>query len=89
MALSVEAAELLEHFQWLSEEQSHQLNDEKKQAVAYEMADIFLYLLRLSDQLNIDLIDTAHKKIQINENKYPPESFVRPSIRQNPQEAPW
>ena len=73
MAISVESAELLEHFQWLTEEQSKQLSPEAKQEVAYEMADIFLYLLRMSDQLEINLIDSARSKICINAEKYPVE----------------
>ena len=73
MAISVESAELLEHFQWLTEEQSKQLSPEAKQEVAYEMADIFLYLLRMSDQLDINLIDSARSKICINAEKYPVE----------------
>ena len=73
MAISVEAAELLEHFQWLTEEQSKALSAESKQEVAYEMADIFLYLLRLADQLDINLLENAQAKILINEKKYPAE----------------
>ncbi len=73
MAVSVEAAELLEHFQWLTEQQSYQLTQDKKQDVAYEMADILLYLLRLADQLEINLIDSAHAKMSLNDNKYPAE----------------
>lgn len=70
-ALSVEAAELLEHFQWLTEEQSRNLTDDKKAAVATELADVFLYLLNLSDNLGIDLTEAAWQKIQINAAKYP------------------
>ena len=70
-ALSVEAAELLEHFQWLTEEQSRALPDEKKTAISEELADVFLYLLNLSDKLGIDLIEAANRKIQINAAKYP------------------
>ena len=73
MAISVESAELLEHFQWLTEEQSKQLSPQAKQEVAYEMADIFLYLLRMSDQLDINLIDSARSKMLINAEKYPVE----------------
>ena len=73
MAISIEAAELMEHFQWLSEAQSKQLNDQQHQDVRHEMADIFLYLLRLADQLNIDLIASAEEKMRINEKKYPAE----------------
>lgn len=70
-ALSVEAAELLEHFQWLTEEQSRTLEGERKQAVAAEAADVLLYLLQLCDQLDIDLMDAAHHKLQVNAQKYP------------------
>ena len=70
-ALSVEAAELLEHFQWLTEEQSRALPDEKKVAISEELADVFLYLLNLSDKLGTDLIEAANRKIQINAAKYP------------------
>ena len=71
MALSGEAGELLEHFQWLTEAQSHTLSDEKREAVAHEMADILIYLIRLSERLNIDLLEAAYAKIAINEKRYP------------------
>ena len=70
-ALSVEAAELLEHFQWLTEAQSQALTDGKKAEVAAEAADVFLYLLQLCDKLGIDLIAAAHTKMQVNAEKYP------------------
>lgn len=70
-ALSVEAAELLEHFQWLTDAQSLALAADKKQAVAAEAADVFLYLLQLCDKLNIDLMDAAQHKLQANAEKYP------------------
>ncbi|MCJ0765662.1 nucleotide pyrophosphohydrolase [Variovorax terrae] len=70
-ALIVEAGELLEHFQWMSESQSRELNEEKKQQVAYEMADVLLYLIQLSSALNIDLLTAAKKKMALNEQKYP------------------
>lgn len=73
MALAVEASELLERFQWLSEEQSNNLTVEQHQAVEEEMADVFLYLLRLADKLNINLLDAAEDKISKNELKYPAE----------------
>jgi NTP pyrophosphatase (non-canonical NTP hydrolase) len=73
MALSVEAAELLEHFQWLSETESQSLDRDKLQQVEEELADVFLYLLRLSDTLELDLISAAHKKLQKNSEKYPAE----------------
>lgn len=71
MALAGEAGELLEHFQWLTETQSQQLDAEKKQQVAFEMADILIYLIRMSERLDIDLIDTARQKIEINRRRYP------------------
>ncbi|MFZ3220364.1 MAG: nucleotide pyrophosphohydrolase [Rhodoferax sp.] len=70
-ALSVEAAELLEHFQWLTEEQSQALAGDKKAQVAAEAADVFLYLLQLCDKLDIDLMDAAQRKLQVNAEKYP------------------
>ena len=71
MALAGECGELLEHFQWLSEEQSASLASEKKQEVAFEMADILIYLIRLSERLNLDLLDAVEAKIAINEQRYP------------------
>ena len=70
-ALSVEAAELLEHFQWLTEAQSHNLDEVKKAGVAAEAADVLLYLLQLCDQLGIDLIAAAHLKMKVNALKHP------------------
>ncbi len=72
-ALSVEAAELLEHFQWLTDEQSRSMPEAKRDAVAEEVADVFLYLLQLSDKLGIDPLDAARKKLQLNAVKYPVE----------------
>ena len=71
MALAGEAGELLEHFQWLTEEESYQLDNEKRSAVALEMADIFIYLVRLGERLDIDLIKAAQDKIALNEKRYP------------------
>ena len=73
MALAGEAGELLEHFQWLTQEQSLALREDKKQAVALEMADIYIYLLRLCDVLDVDLNAAAREKIRINERRYPAE----------------
>lgn len=73
MALAAEAAELLEHFQWLTEEQSANLPTDKRQEVELELADIFNYLLRLADKLDVDIAAAADRKIQINEQKYPAE----------------
>ena len=71
MALIAEAAELVEHFQWLTEAQSNQLSEIQLGEVELELADIFLYLIRLADKLNVDLTMAADKKININAQKYP------------------
>lgn len=71
MALSVEAAELLEPFQWLTAEQSHHLNAEQHEAVRQEIADVLIYLTRLADVLEIDLLEAAADKLTINARKYP------------------
>lgn len=70
-ALIVEAGELLEHFQWLTEDQSRQLAPDTRQAVAHEMADVLLYLVQLSTVLGIDLMDAARAKMALNAQKYP------------------
>lgn len=70
-ALNVEAGELLEHFQWLSEDQSRQLGEAQREAVAFEMADVLLYLVQLSSALGIDLLDVARRKMVLNALKYP------------------
>lgn len=70
-ALSVEAAELLEHFQWLTPEQSARLTGDALAGVRDEMADVLLYLIRLADQLDVDLLAAAHLKIAANARKYP------------------
>jgi dCTP diphosphatase len=73
MALIAECGELVEHFQWLSESQSARLAPEKQLAVAEELADILIYLIRIADKLGIDLVATAHGKIARNESRYPVE----------------
>ncbi len=70
-ALIVEAGELLEHFQWLTEEQSRALSAEKLEAVGSEIADVLLYLVQLSNVLGIDPVRAAQAKILINSQKYP------------------
>jgi dCTP diphosphatase len=71
MALSIEAAELMEEFQWLTEEQSANLSLEKLAKVKDEIADVFNYLVRLSSKLDIDLFAAADEKIRKNGIKYP------------------
>ncbi len=71
MALSVEVAELTEHFQWLTEAQSLSLNEQQREEVSLEMADVLIYLVRMADRLNIDLLDAARQKVVLNAKKYP------------------
>ncbi len=71
MALTGEVGELVEHFQWLSQQQSLDMSKEQKQEVQDEMADVFIYLIRLADKLDIDLIEAADQKIIKNAIKYP------------------
>lgn len=71
MALSVESAELLECFQWLTPAQSAALNAGDRQAVSAEIADVLLYLLRLADVLGIDPLQAAQRKMAINARNYP------------------
>ena len=73
MAMIVEAAELVEHFQWDTLEESHQLDDEKREQVGQELADTFVYLLRIAEVTGIDLIEAANRKINLNAQKYPVE----------------
>ncbi|HEY5801509.1 MAG TPA: nucleotide pyrophosphohydrolase [Burkholderiaceae bacterium] len=72
-ALSVEAAELLEHFQWLQNGELAELGVEARAEVAHEMADVLCYLVMLADRLEVDLLDAARTKIALNRAKYPAE----------------
>jgi dCTP diphosphatase len=72
-ALAVEAAELLERFQWLTEDQSRRLPPEEHARVREEMADVLNYLVRLADKLDVDLLAAARDKIGKNAAKYPVE----------------
>ena len=71
MALIVEAAELVEHFQWLTAEQSGNLPAQQMHEVRLEMADILIYLIRLADRLGVDLEAAVREKITINDKRYP------------------
>ena len=73
MALTGEVGELVEHFQWLTQEESGELSIEQKSEVSDEMADVFIYLIRLADKLDIDLISAAEQKLEKNRIKYPIE----------------
>ena len=71
MALSVEVAEIVEHFQWATEKESFELNADKLEKVKDEIGDIFIYLLRLADKLEIDPLEAANQKLEKNKEKYP------------------
>jgi len=71
MALSVEAAEIMELFQWLEGSQSRSLSAEKLQRLREEIGDVQIYLINLADKFGIDPLEAAREKIQINEKKYP------------------
>jgi len=71
MALSVEVAELVEHFQWLNQAQSRSLGPPKKAEIKDEIGDVLIYLVNLADQLNIDPVQAALDKIEKNRKKYP------------------
>ena len=73
-ALSVEAAELLEHFQWMTEDASRRPDPAQRAAIGQEAADVLLYLIQLADQLGLDLLDEASRKIDLNARKYPVET---------------
>jgi NTP pyrophosphatase (non-canonical NTP hydrolase) len=70
-ALSVEAAELLEHFQWLQHGRAEELGPEKLVQVRHEMADVLVYLVRLADKLDVDLMAAVQEKMVLNRAKYP------------------
>jgi len=71
MALSVEVAEIVEVFQWLTQEESRNLIPEKLGEVREEIADVMIFLINLSDKLGIDPLEAAKEKIEINKKKYP------------------
>jgi NTP pyrophosphatase (non-canonical NTP hydrolase) len=72
-ALSVEAAELLEHFQWLQHGRFEELGPDKLVEVRHEMADVLVYLVRLADKLDVDLLAAVEEKMVLNRAKYPAE----------------
>jgi NTP pyrophosphatase (non-canonical NTP hydrolase) len=73
MALAVEVAEILEHFQWLTEKESQNLPPDKLEKIKKEIGDVQIYLARLADQLGFSPIEAAKKKLKQNAQKYPPE----------------
>lgn len=80
MAVTGEAGELAAEFQWLTESESRGLDSERMTRVQQEAADVLLYLVRLADTLQFDLLEAAHRKIDLNEKRYPADQ-VRGSAR--------
>jgi NTP pyrophosphatase (non-canonical NTP hydrolase) len=72
-ALCVEAAELLEPFQWLQSGQAHELDEKTRMQIRHEMADVLTYLIRLADKMDMDLYEAALEKMELNRRKYPAE----------------
>ena len=83
MALSVEASELVECFQWLTEEQSQNLSPEQLSATIDEIADVQIYLLRIATKLNVNMLDAVNQKIKKNALKYPVDKVKGSSKKYN------
>jgi NTP pyrophosphatase (non-canonical NTP hydrolase) len=83
MALAVEASELMEHFQWLNEEQSQIMDDDRLLKIKDEIGDVLIYLIRLSDKLNIDLLQAAYDKLEKNRKKYPADMVRGQALKYN------
>jgi NTP pyrophosphatase (non-canonical NTP hydrolase) len=81
MALSVEAAELVENFQWLTEEESRSPSPAVQSRAGEEIADIQIYLARLADKLGVDIAAAVERKIEANRKKYPPEVVRGKSLK--------
>ena len=71
MALSAEVAEIIEHFQWLTEEESYNLNSNKLDKIKEEIGDVIIYLVMLADKLGVDPVQAAKEKIEKNRENYP------------------
>ena len=75
MALAIEAAELMEHFQWITPDASRQLDDQAIAAVGEELADVLCYTLAIANELDLDLSSTLNNKMVKNREKYPVEDY--------------
>ena len=83
MCMAIEASEVMEHFQWLPDSESANLSPEKRVAVAHELSDVLMGLIRLADLLDIDLEQAFLEKMQINRAKYPPEKVRGRALKYN------
>ena len=75
MALAVEAAELMEHFQWISMEDSRQVEGKKLEEIGEEIADVFCYTIAMTNSLGLDLAQLVERKMAMNRQKYPADEF--------------
>lgn len=75
MALTIEAGELMEHFQWITPEESRERDPEQKIAIGEELADILCYALAIANEMNIDVASTLSRKMELNRKKYPVEEI--------------
>ena len=83
MALSVEVSELVEIFQWLTSDESKNLSSKDLELAKQEIGDIMIYLLRISDRLNINIEKAVIEKIEINKRKYPVELSKDNAVKYN------
>lgn len=81
MALMVEAGELAEHFQWLTQEQSRNLSAKKKMIIKDEIGDVLIYLVNLADRLEVDPMLAALDKLEKNKQKYPVQKVKGKSLK--------
>ncbi len=81
MALMVEAGEIAEHFQWMSQADSRSVSGDKLNEIKQEIGDVMLYLMNLSDKLGIDPIEAAREKMEINRKKYPADKVRGKSLK--------
>jgi dCTP diphosphatase len=88
MALSVEAAELAEIFQWLTEDQSRNLTPEQQAHAAEEIGDVLIYLVNLADRLGIEPLEAAFEKLEMNRKKYPAEKARGSALKYSKLEKP-
>jgi len=75
MALAIEAAELMEHFQWIEGDESRSPDSEKKVAISEELADVLCYAMAIANELDIDIAASMKRKMELNRAKYPVEEF--------------
>ena len=75
MALAIEAAELMEHFQWIDGAESRTPDSQKKVEIGEELADVLCYAMAIANELDIDIASTMSRKMELNRLKYPAEEF--------------